>query len=76
MTMTGVGNAKRKARYKEYVKRQLNKGPRAVPTIWRWDLFEESGIVKAFTRSEARAQIKQRLGLKRLPKEVSIAAQA
>lgn len=59
--------------YDKYVDRRLNKGPRAVPKTWDWELNDQSGVVTAFTRSEARAQLKERFGLKRLPKGVYIA---
>jgi hypothetical protein len=61
-------------KYKEYVNRKLNKGPRAVPSKWDWELFGEQGVLTAFTRSQARAQLKERFDLKRVPKEVVLVA--
>ena len=46
-----------------------------VPAIWEWGFEEESGSVTAHTRSDAKAQIKQQLGIpkkKKLPREVVI----
>ncbi len=46
------------------------------PDIWEWANLNSHGAVKAFTRSEAKARIKQTLGLpkgKRLPAGVIIA---
>jgi hypothetical protein len=51
----------------------------AQPSQWAWDAGDgRGGIVKGFTRSHARAAIKQKLGIKkgRVPMGVSIACVA
>jgi hypothetical protein len=63
-------NAKRLADYRAYANRKLNKKEPKKPSIWKWELFEEHGILESFTRSEARAQLKERFNIKRVPKEV------
>jgi len=45
------------------------------PLQWRWSLGDQSGVVEAFTKSEARAAVKRALGLskkQRLPAEVTL----
>lgn len=49
--------------------------PRKQPSVWTWTCGNRTGFVSAFTRSEARARIKETLGLKkncRLPSNVTI----
>jgi hypothetical protein len=72
--LSGERQHKLNVRYKEYVARKLNKPPRKVPSEWDWELLGQTGVIKAFTRSEARAQLKERLNLKRVPKEVILVA--
>lgn len=74
--MQGERQHKLNVKYKEYVDRKLNKRARAVPSTWDWELFGEKGILTAFTRSQARAQLKERFDLKRVPKEVILVARA
>jgi hypothetical protein len=60
--------AKRFMKVQGYIKNKM-------PLQWDWVLGYRTGTVEAFTRSQARAQIKQQLGLAssaRLPKEVTI----
>jgi hypothetical protein len=70
--MSEVGNTKRLKEYREYANRLLNKKPPKKPSIWEWELFGESGTLAAFTRSEARAQLKERFNIKRVPQEVTL----
>lgn len=45
------------------------------PPKWNWSFEEESGIVEAFTKGEAKARIKEILGIpkkKKLPQDVNI----
>lgn len=46
--------------------------PRKLEDVWSWSLGSKSGFVSALTRSEARAKIKETLGLKRLPPEIKV----
>jgi hypothetical protein len=69
---------KQKARWRDYVKRtmaRMNRTPRTVP-VWDWAVGGQRGVVEANTRSEAKARVKDVLGVKRLPKEVLLVAQA
>jgi hypothetical protein len=46
-----------------------------IPLKWQWSLGEQSGVVEAFTKSEARAAVKRALNLskkRRLPVEVCL----
>jgi len=46
-----------------------------VPPNWNWKLGEDNGIVAAFTKGEAKARVKEALGLpkkKKLPKELEL----
>jgi len=46
------------------------------PVVWLWELGERTGMVEAFTRSEAKARVKEVLDVKKLPAEVTIVARA
>jgi hypothetical protein len=72
--LAGERQNKLNERYKAYVARKLNKPPRKVPSEWDWELLGQTGVIRAFTRSEARAQLKERFDLKRVPKEVILVA--
>jgi hypothetical protein len=65
-------NAKRLARYRKYVERKLHPKERKKPSQWVWELFGESGTLESFTRSEARALLKERFNLKRVPQEAKL----
>lgn|SRR5574340_489578 len=50
---------------KKYMKTQGYIGSK-IPSSWKWKYGEQSGIVQAFTKGEARSQIKKILNLKTL----------
>lgn len=66
------------ASYNRVVKRYLKQTGLIndkAPSKWFWDYFGVNGVVTAYTRSEAKSQIKYLLAIsksKRLPKEVKI----
>lgn len=69
-----------RSKYAEYTQRVENrkkgltqKGrPPAQPNQWNWAFEGQTGTVSAFTRSQARAKVKEFLGVKRLPKECHV----
>ena len=74
--MRGVRDSKRLTDYREYVARVLKRSKPSTkkqPYPWSWELFGEKGTLLAFTRSEARAQLKERFSIKRVPQEVVLA---
>ena len=75
-SVSGLSNRKLKQRYKEYVARAVKRlQPKREMPMWEWASKDAGGVVSAWTRSEAKARIKQRLGVKKL-KGVTIAPQA
>ena len=71
---------KQKEKWRAYLKRRAAaaaKMKRLEPT-WTWEGEGQHGKVKANTRSEAKAIVKELLGItkRRLPKEVTVVAQA
>ena len=70
--------AKQRATYAAYAKRaqyRMTKQKKK-PVVWLWELGERTGMVEAFTRSEAKARVKEVLDVKKLPAEVTIVARA
>ena len=71
---------KQKEKWRAYLLRRAaaaTKVKRVVPT-WRWEREGGGGTVEAYTRSEAKALVKEILGINngRLPKGVTVVAQA
>ena len=73
-TIAGERQHKLNMKYDAYVQRRLNKGARKTPTTWDWEFEGWKGELKAFTRSEAKALLKERFGFKSTPKEVILVA--
>lgn len=65
-----------RAKWRDYMDRvrvRRDKKPRPVPE-WTWAYRDQGGVIAAWTRSEARAGVKEVLRVKRMPKEVELVA--
>jgi len=69
---------KQKEKWRAYLKRRATPKVVRVVSTWTWERDGVGGTVTANTRSEAKAIVKEILGITkgRLPKEVTVVAQA
>jgi len=72
--------AKQRQKYREYIQRSMARRYRVKRVVpqWSWFYDGQDGVVEAWTRSEAKARVKDTLGInnKRLPKEVTLATRS
>jgi len=68
MTVSPESRHKRLVKYREYVARVIKRGTVAkrVAPVWDWEANGQKGTCDAFTRSEAKARMKELLSVKKL----------